>query len=61
MFDVKIGDMISIPRIGGFELLWLAYETSSTADAMTVTPRQANVERVCDLIDFQPLKDLGVK
>jgi hypothetical protein len=64
MFDVKIGtgdNQISVPRIGGFELLWIAYKETETPDTMTVVPFQANVERVVDLIDFQPLIDLGVK
>jgi hypothetical protein len=64
LFDVKIGtgaNQISVPRIGGFELLWVSYQEKETSTTMTVVPIQANVERVVDLIDFGPLTSLGVQ
>ena len=60
-FKVPVGDSIVVPRVGGFELLWVSYAIKEDADTMSVTPRQANVEQVCGEIDFAPLTALGIK
>jgi hypothetical protein len=51
---------ISIPLINGFDLLWVAYEEVESATQLTVRPRQANIEVVCQYVSFKPLIDLGI-
>jgi hypothetical protein len=64
-FDAKIAAgtpyEIRVPMCRGFDLLWVSYEEKDAEGCMTLRPRQANVEAVCDDGDFSVLRTLGVK
>ncbi len=51
---------ITVPLVLGFDLLWVSYAETQTEETITVKPRQANVEVVCEEEEFACLSSVGL-